>query len=339
MQTTNTQTRTRTTRLRRRAVAAALAAGLVLPGTAAYASGAAEDTRNVAHHDKHPVVDIDRVYRGTLEGALGAHTWTGDLFGTGTDTTVTYTVVLDADGVPIVSSVVVDESTLPQGTTYEVRSGSVDTRTTSDRDHQSGDDASKDASNEADGQGDTKQEDETDASGSIVNASVTSTATSGDSESEGAEDPDGSETAEDPESDGADDAVTKTFFAGRAGVRFTMGDRWAGLLILVHGVLGTESAAAIRTIMVSPPSVGLERPVATDEPDDDTADDEDRKSDKDRDDRSKRRVDWRDRDDDRDDGDRRWGRDHNNRGDDNDGGWSDSGHDGGSDRGRGRGHH
>lgn len=200
-------------RQRMRSMAAVvLTIAMLVPAGSALArppeSSAGSDARTAHRQADHPTVTLDRVYRGPVDGALGAHVWTGDVFGTGVETTVVYDIGLDADGVPVVTSVVVDESTLPAGVTYTMRG-----RTSATDDDSTGEPAETNA-----GTGD-------------------------------AEDPDAGE-AEEPVSE-----ITR--YSAGAGVRFTMGERWAGLLILLNGALtGGESVAYVRTILVSPPANG-----------------------------------------------------------------------------------
>ncbi len=305
-----------TSRLRRsRLLAGALAALMLLPATAVYASSGNTErgvsTRAESRRDhritSRPSVQIDHVYRGALDGAVGTHTWSGDVFDTGVVTTVSYDIALDADGVPVVSSVVVDDSTLPEGATYEIRDGSTTTRDQgASKDEKSEDESSDEATEEVvDESGDDTEgqatEEESGAE-TLVDASVTSETATSDSVSEqdtsesdeGSEDAaeesedaaeeseDAAEESEDAAEESEDAAENEevagddggeesetgiTRFAGRAGVRFSMGDQWAGLLILVHGALGDEPVASVRTILVTP-SQAVEVPV-----EDTTADD------------------------------------------------------------------
>lgn len=291
-----------TSRVRRsRLLAGALAALMLLPATAVYASsGNAErgvSTRAESRRDhriiSRPSVQIDHVYRGALDGAVGTHTWTGDVFDTGVVTTVSYDIALDADGVPVVTSVVVDDSTLPEGATYEIREGSTTTRDQgASRDEKSEDESSDDATEDDDVTEDAVDEsgDETDGEGTedeggaetLVDASVTATSDAVSEEDTSESDEESEASAEESEAAAENEEVTGddggeqgetgiTRFAGRAGVRFSMGDQWAGLLILVHGALGEEPVASVRTIMVTP-SQAVEAPVE-DTTADDAADD------------------------------------------------------------------
>ncbi len=344
-----------TNRLRRsRLLAGALAALMLLPATAVYASSDNTErgvsTRAESRRDhritNRPSVQIDHVYRGALDGAVGTHTWSGDVFDTGVVTTVTYAIALDADGVPVVSSVVVDDSTLPEGATYEIRDGSTTTRDEGrSNDEKSEDESSEDVSEDIVGEsGDETQAEETieeeNGAETLVDASVTATSDTvsdedtsesgeeaedasengedasengedasengedasengedasenGEDASENGEDAsengeDASENGEDASENGEDASENEevadedlaeetgiTRFAGRAGVRFSMGDQWAGLLILVHGALGEEPVASVRTILVTPSHV-MERPVDEATADDAAEDERDR---------------------------------------------------------------
>jgi hypothetical protein len=208
----------------------------------------------------------------------------------------------------VVTTVAVDESTLPEGVTYSVRDGSVVSRTKDGDDH----DMSKDVDDPSEETDDGAAEDEP---ATVVDvASVEATADDTDEEAD----------TESVESDEETDSAT-TFFSGRAGVRFAMGERWAGLLILVNGVIGDESVAHIKTILVSPPANGRDDDVTEETKSDESVDDAD-KPDRHRDasrdrqeDRDGERSDKRDRgrDNRHDDGgdhDRGSGSDSNSRG-------------------------
>ncbi|MDH5294941.1 MAG: hypothetical protein OEW91_14785, partial [Acidimicrobiia bacterium] len=108
-----------------RLLAGGIAAILVLPASAALASPGEKPDRAANHRQPQgrPAAQVDHVYRGPLDGALGTHTWSGDLYGTGVMTTVTYEIGVDDAGVPGVVSLSVDDSTVPAGVTYEIRSG------------------------------------------------------------------------------------------------------------------------------------------------------------------------------------------------------------------------
>ncbi|MFQ5517419.1 MAG: hypothetical protein ACE5E8_07575, partial [Acidimicrobiia bacterium] len=60
------------------------------------------------------------VKAGGVDGIVGNHSWSGDLFALGTATTVTFTVVRNTAGHPELTSVAVDASTVPGGVTYSV---------------------------------------------------------------------------------------------------------------------------------------------------------------------------------------------------------------------------
>jgi len=248
-------------------IAAAVTLLLMAPTGAALASSnesglaARAESRRVHRQLTHPTVTIDRVYRGDIEGAMATYTWTGDVFGTGTDTLVTYTVGVDDGGVPVVTSVVVDESTLPEGATYTVRDGSVTTRSADDEAPEEPEEKSDDADDET--TDDTSSDDE--ASNVEVSA-TTSTTAADDSTGDAAED----DSSDDP----ADDESTVTRYSGRAGVHFQMDERWAGLMILVHGAfLGDgESVAYLRTILVSPPANGRDDGVDEEQTDEESTD-------------------------------------------------------------------
>jgi hypothetical protein len=64
-------------------------------------------------HDR--VSSVVEVAAGAPSGMAGTYTWTGDLFGLGIETIVTYGVEVDESGVPAITSLTVDESTLPEG--------------------------------------------------------------------------------------------------------------------------------------------------------------------------------------------------------------------------------
>lgn len=259
---------------RNRVLAGALAAALLLPASAALASPGHHEERTVATRAEgrrdhrtasRPSVQIDHVYRGDLAGAIGTHTWTGDVFGTGVITTVTYDVALDDAGLPGITNIVVDESTLPEGATYEIRSGTVKTR--SDEDSEKPKEEDSEATEEESTEDDASEAGETLVSGSVTTADTPVTEDSEKTDDGVAADDEATdEVVEEVADEGNEEAVTR--FAGRAGVRFSMEGRWAGLLILVHGALGDEAVAAVRTVLVSP-SMAIERP-----DDDETTDEE-----------------------------------------------------------------
>lgn len=244
---------------------------MLLPATAVYASSdhaergvsTRAETRRDHRITSRPSVQLDHVYRGALDGAVGTHTWSGDVFDTGVVTTVTYDIALDADGTPVVSSVVVDDATLPEGATYTIRDGSTTTR-----DDGKSEDEKTEKSEDWSGESSQDSDETTDENGgaeTLVNASVTaatSDETAGEDDEETSVD-DGTESDEavdgaTDDEEAVDDDVAEetetvvTRFAARAGVRFSMGDQWAGLLILVHGALGDEPVASVRTILVTP---------------------------------------------------------------------------------------
>lgn len=236
----------------RRTLAVTLAAGLMLPAAIAVAKpGGQSDraqTRPTAAAEAprrspiaRPAAQVDTVYRGALDGALGNHTWSGDLFGTGIITHVTYDIVLDEAGVPLVTGVVVDESSLPAGATYELRES---TNRTSGAVEDSADDEPKADEPKAD-----EPVDEDESPGEepapvevvvlpVVDDTTTTT------------------VVEDTTTTTSAETSTMTF-ASRSGVKFSMEGRWAGLLLLAHGRLGDDPVIAVRTVMVSPPA---ERP-------------------------------------------------------------------------------
>jgi hypothetical protein len=110
---------------------------------------------------------------------------------------------MDESGVPTIASVVVDDSTLPDGVTYEM---GVDS------------DAAAKASDSADG----------------------------------------------------DDTAGSEYFADRARVRFTAEDgSWAGMFVMIHGVLGDDPVAAVRTVLVTPALATPVPPVVDDAVEDD----------------------------------------------------------------------
>jgi hypothetical protein len=300
----------------RRTLAVALAAGLMLPTTVALAKPGSESDRAQTRPSAaaeaptrgplaRPAAEVAAVYRGALEGALGTHTWSGDLFGTGTITTVSYEISLDEAGVPLVSGVAVDEASLPAGATYELRSPT-----------------NRTSGGGGDPEVDTPKADEPQAPGEEpapveVVANV-------------AEEPTTTSVADETTTTASETASVT--FSSRGGVKFSMEGRWAGLMLMAHGRLGDEPVIAVRTVMVSPPA---ERPDPAEEttttsitvPTEDTPEKPDRADDrrgesdrdaKDRDrDRNQRGDDRdRDRDGDRDrDRDQR-GDDRGNRGDD-----------------------
>lgn len=228
-------------------VAASLSMLLMAPTGAALASANESAVATRPEHSRsqkspgHPTVTIDRVYRGSADGVLGTHVWTGDVFGTGVETTVSYSVAVDAAGVPVVTSIVVDESTLPEGVTYSVREGSVATRAKdADGDHE------KDsADGAADEHGDDAEQGDGAESASVVNVDMKDAST------------DELIVADAAAEETEPDEMASTRYFGRAGVRFAMGDRWAGLLILLNGAVGAEDVAYLKTILVSPPANGL----------------------------------------------------------------------------------
>ncbi len=278
----------------RRTLAVGLAAGLMLPTTIALAKPGEQSSRTATRPAAsaqvpprgpvaRPAAQVDTVYRGALDGALGTHTWSGDLFGTGTITSVSYEVVLDDAGVPLVTGVVVDDSSLPAGATYELRSSTNRTSGTDDRPKD--DEPKPDESPEEPVPVEVVAtvEEETTTTTSVEETTTTTVV----------EDTTTTESAE---------SSTVTF-ASRGGVKFSMDGRWAGLLLLAHGRLGDEPVIAVRTVMVSP---AAERPDPVDEtttttiaiPTEDTTEKPDRADDE-RDD-SDRDTKDRDRDQDRD---------------------------------------
>lgn len=56
-----------------------------------------------------------------VDDIVGSHTWSADLFGTGTDTVVTFRVAKNAAGHPELQDVAVDASTLPPDATFEIK--------------------------------------------------------------------------------------------------------------------------------------------------------------------------------------------------------------------------
>jgi hypothetical protein len=233
----------------RRTLAVTLAAGLMLPAAIAVAkpgeqSAARALTRPTASAEApargpiaRPAAQVDTVYRGALDGALGSHTWSGDLFGTGVITTVTYDVVLDEAGVPLITGVVVDESSLPVGATYELRSST--NRTSGDVEELADDEPKAD---EAEDESPSEEPAPVEEVIEEVAASDEGTTTT--------------TIVEDTTTTQATETSTVTF-ASRSGVEFSMEGRWAGLLLLAHGRLGDDPVIAVRTVMVSPPA---ERP-------------------------------------------------------------------------------
>jgi hypothetical protein len=244
---------------RRGIVAVVLSVVLMAPAGAAFAAPSESNVAERAHSRRdhrqfdRPTGAIDRVYAGSVEGAVGSHVWTGDVFGTGVTTTVTYSVEIGMDGVPIVTTVVVEESTLPEGVTSTVRAGTVVTRTDGEGDRSSEDDDS------SDGDAAAPPDDEASAADTTSTVEVSATETTTDA-------PAGTEaTVDDPTDDTADEShEATTRFSGRAGVRFAMGERWAGLLILVNGAVGGASVAHVKTILVTPPANGRDDSVADD---------------------------------------------------------------------------
>ncbi|MGF1668028.1 MAG: hypothetical protein ACFCVC_17345 [Acidimicrobiia bacterium] len=226
----------------RRTLAVTLAAGLMLPTTVALAKpGSQSDpvqTRPTAGTEApargpiaRPAAQVATVYRGALDGALGSHTWSGDLFGTGIITTVTYDIVLDEAGVPLVTGVVVDESSLPAGATYELRSST-------NRTSGGGDDSDDDTPKVDDPEPPSEEPAPVEVVAPVAEETTTTTMT------------------EETTTTTAIETATVTF-ASRGGVKFSMDGRWAGLMLMTHGRLGAEPVIAVRTVMVSPPA---ERP-------------------------------------------------------------------------------
>jgi hypothetical protein len=231
----------------RRTLAVTLAAGLMLPAAIAVAKPVGQSdraqTRSTAAAEAprrnpiaRPAAQVDRVYRGALDGALGSHTWSGDLFGTGIITHVTYDIVLDEAGVPLVTGVVIDEASLPTGATYELRES---TNRTSVED--SADDEPKLDEPKVDEPEDESPGDEPAPVEVAVPVDEDTTTTT---------------FVEDTTTTTSTETSTVTF-ASRSGVKFSMEGRWAGLLMLAHGRLGDDPVIAVRTVMVSPPA---ERP-------------------------------------------------------------------------------
>lgn len=236
----------------RRTLAVTLAAGLMLPAAIAVAKPVGQSdraqTRSTAAAEAprrnpiaRPAAQVDRVYRGALDGALGSHTWSGDLFGTGLITHVTYDIVLDEAGVPLVTGVVVDEASLPAGATYELRES---TNRTSVED--SADDTPKADEQKADEPEDESSGEEPAPIEVAVPVDEDTTTTT---------------VVEDTTTTTSTETSMVTF-ASRSGVKFSMDGRWAGLLLLAHGRLGDDPVIAVRTVMVSPPA---ERPDPSEE--------------------------------------------------------------------------
>jgi hypothetical protein len=294
----------------RRTLAVTLAAGLMLPTTVALAKPGDESsraqTRPTAAAEAptrgpiaRPAAQVATVYRGALDGALGSHTWSGDLFGTGTTTTVTYEIVLDDAGVPLVTGIVVDESSLPAGATYELRTSTSRT------------------SRGVDGPDEAPKPDEPQDEAPSEEPAPVEIVASADEQT--------TTTVAEETTTTTSESSTMTF-ASRGGVKFSMEGRWAGLMLMAHGRLGDDPVIAVRTVMVSPPA---ERPdpaedtTTTTVPAEDTREKPDRPADKggesdrdtkdrDRDRDRDQRGDDRDRDRDRD----QRGDDRGNRGDD-----------------------
>lgn len=226
----------------RRGVAAALTAGLMIPGAVAIAkpptgNDAARPERTVRADvpawrlATRPAVQVDKFYKGPLEGAIGSHVWTGDIFGSGVATAVSFEIALDEAGVPMVTNVVVDEATLPEGVTYEIRGTSTET-----------------------------------GGGESTTSTTSTTMPVVETSAEASETSDTTVAGEDTTTTTVDQDEADPTFASGAGVRFSMGDQKAGLLILANGRLGEEPAIAVRTVLVTTPIV----PVVDDEDDEET---------------------------------------------------------------------
>lgn len=265
----------------RRGVAAALTAGLMIPGAVAIAKPPTDadvrPERNAEapswRPDARPAVQVDKFYKGALEGAIGSHVWTGDIFGTGVSTAVSFDITLDEAGVPMVTNVVVDEATLPGGVTYEIRGTSTDT------------DGGESTTTTTSTTMPVEEPPIVEASATVSETSDTTVA--------------GDETTTTTMAEDDDDPT----FASRGGVRFYMGDRKAGLLILANGRLGDEPAIAVRTVLVTTPVA----PVIDDGDDEETTTTTTvEEPERDKGDRNENRNKDRDRnrDDDRDRGDR-----------------------------------
>jgi len=100
-----------TRRPRGRVLALVTAALVVLPAGMAQADNGQRSNR---------VFDKVVVAEGVPADVGGAYSWSGDVFGTGVVTNVSYTVAVDEAGVAQITEVAVDESTLPEGATYQV---------------------------------------------------------------------------------------------------------------------------------------------------------------------------------------------------------------------------
>ena len=218
----------------------------MIPGAVAIAKPSGNGTADTARPERNvraevpawrlatrPAVQVDKFYKGALEGAIGSHVWAADIFGTGVSTAVSFEIALDESGVPMVTNVIVDEATLPEGVTYEIRGAATDT---------------------GGGEGTTTTTTVPVGDPTIVETSGETSETSETSDTTVA----GQESTTTTVAEGDDAGPT---FASRGGVRFYMGDRRAGLLILANGRLGEDPAIAVRTVLVTTPVV----PVVDDE--------------------------------------------------------------------------
>lgn len=107
---------------RLRILSLAALAALLLPSLALAAPGnrtAGDAPRQTTTSGERPtLVETAVLASGAPADVVGVHTWTVEPFGTAI--TISATVALDADGVPVLTDVTVDESALAEGTTASV---------------------------------------------------------------------------------------------------------------------------------------------------------------------------------------------------------------------------
>jgi hypothetical protein len=230
-------------RIARVFLAAGITAALLIPvGVAAASPADGGKSAAARNHDggnarqQHRVgldragrvgVDVEVVARGPLDTVLGSYQWSGDLFDTGIITVVSYTLGLDANGVPAIADFAVDDSTLPDGVTYETR-GPVN--------------GTRDRSGEH--RIDSTTTTVPDTGSTVADTSSTSAAA-------GVEETTTTVTDESTTTEVTPSRPTITTFYAKAAVRFAMGGEHRGLMVLASGKLGDQPMAMLRTVYVA----------------------------------------------------------------------------------------